>query len=92
MKKYAIQVRNGDGTPVETIHRVLRVESIGNFAPMFCRYRNDKRCLVESDALHVDDPMRCVESEHVGKLFIQPRGKDGRVVATWDEIGGVNRN
>ena len=43
MKKYAIQVRNGDGTPVETIYRVLRVESFGNFAPMFCLYRNDKR-------------------------------------------------
>ena len=88
MKKYAIQVRNGDGTPMEIIHRVLRAESIGNFCPIFCRYRNKKRCLVESDELHVDDPMRCVESEHIGKLFIQPRGTDGRVVATWDEIGG----
>jgi hypothetical protein len=85
-KKHAVQVRNGDGTVVETIKRVLRAESIGNFNPLFCSYRGKARCLVESDALHLDDPFRCCESDHAGKLFIRPRGKDGRVVATWEEV------
>ena len=84
-KKYDIEVRNADGTVVETIRRVLRSEAIGNFVPLFCTYRCKKRCLVESDALHLDDPMRCQESEHIGKLFIQPRNSNGVVVATWDD-------
>ena len=84
-KKYAVEVRNGDNSVVETIHVVLRVESIGNFCPMFCTYKGKKRCLVESDELHLDDPMRCQEQDHIGKLFIRSRGKDGRVVANWSE-------
>lgn len=86
MKKYAVQVRNGDGSLVETIQTQLRAEAIGNFVPLFCRYKGNARCLVESDALHVDDPLRCNPSEHVGKLFIRPRGKDGVVVPTWKDV------
>lgn len=83
-KKYNIQVRNGDGTVIETIKRVIQTEVIGNFCPRFCNYRGLYR-LIESDELHLDDPFRAVESEHVDKMFIRPRGKDGVVVATWKD-------
>ena len=83
--KHQIQVRNGDGSVVETISRSLRAESIGNFNPLFCSYKGKKRCLVQSDSLHLDDPLRCNEKDHIGKLFILPRGKDGKVVPTWEE-------
>ena len=82
MKKYSIQVRNADGSIVETILRRVKSESFGNFCPIFCTYKG-KRCLVESDELHLDDPMRCVESDHIDKMFIQPRNENGIVVATW---------
>ena len=85
-KKFAVQVRNGDGSVVEIINVVLRAESIGNFVPVFCTYKNKKRCLVESEALHLDDPFRCQEEDHINRLFIRPRGKDGRVVANWSEV------
>ena len=85
-KKYEIQVRNGDNSLVETIKRSIRSEAIGNFCPIFCTYQGKKRCLIESDALHVDDPLRCNEQDHIKKLFVRPRGKDGRVVATWNDI------
>jgi len=83
-KKYEIQVRNDDGTVVETIHRTIQTQAIGNFCPRFCRYLGRDR-LIESDELHLDDPMRAVESEHVGKLFIRPRGENGAVVSTWKD-------
>ena len=83
--KYQIQVRNGDGTVVETISRSIRTEAIGNFCPMFCSYNGKKRCLVQSEALHLDDPLRCNEKDHIGKLYILPRGKDGKVVPTWKD-------
>ncbi len=81
--KHSVQVRNGDGTYIQTIKVVIKCEAIGNFAPLFCTYKG-KRCLVESDELHVDDPLRCNQSDHINKLFIRPRGQDGSVVATWD--------
>ena len=83
--KHAVQVRNGDGTLVETINVVLRAESIGNFCPVFCSYKGRRRCLVESDASHLDDPFRCNEADHVNKLFIRPRATDGHVVPTWKD-------
>lgn len=79
-KRYPVEVRQGDGTVVETIHSVLRAEQIGNFNPLFCRYKGKKRCLVESDDGDVSDPFRRSESY---KLFIQPRGVRGDVVPTW---------
>jgi len=82
-KKYEVQVRNGNNFLVKTIKVTIRSEAIGNFCPLFCTYQGKKRCLVESDALHVDDPLRCNEEDHIGKLFIRPRGEDGKVVATW---------
>ena len=83
-KKFAVQVRNGDKSLVETIQVALRGECIGNFNPVFCTYKGRKR-LVESEASHLDDPFRSREEDHVGKLFIRPRGEDGKVVATWQE-------
>ena len=84
MKKHSVEVRNGDGSVVTTIQRVLRAEAIGNFNPVFCRYNNKKRCLVESEDGFVDDPFRCSE-ESLKKLFIRPRRKTGQIVATWKE-------
>ena len=82
-EKYEVEVRDGNGSKIETINVVLRGESIGNFNPLFCTYKKRKRCLVESDEPHLDDPMRCVVADHIGKLFIRPRGADGKVVTTW---------
>jgi hypothetical protein len=86
-KRYSIEVRSGDGSLVETIRVPVRVEAIGNFAPLFCTYPGVKtRCLVQSDEPHLDDPMRCVETDHVGKLFITPSNRDGKPVPTWADI------
>ena len=71
MKKHEIQVRVPDGGVVETVRRVLRAEAIGNFCPIYCTYKGHKR-LVRSDAPHLDDPMRCVEADHKGKMYIVP--------------------
>ena len=81
--KHNIEVRNGDNSVVTIIQRVLRAEAIGNFNPIFCRYRNKKRCLVESEDGFIDDPFRRSE-ESLKTLFIRPRDKDGKVVATRD--------
>lgn len=81
--KHNIEVRSGDNSVVTTIQRVLRAEAIGNFNPIFCRYRNKKRCLVESEDGMIDNPLRRSE-ESLKTLFIRPRGKDGKVVAIWD--------
>lgn len=68
--KYKIQVRlytksdmgNDCYAVVETIQRVIYAESIGNFNPIFCRYKGNKRVLIHSDAGDVSDPFRCNES------------------------------
>ena len=83
MKKHIVEVRNGDGSLVEKIAVTLRAEAIGNFNPVFCTYKNDKRCLVESEDGMIDDPFRRSE-ESLKRLFIRPRGKDGRVVENWN--------
>lgn len=61
-KTFPIQVRRyrPDDTfeTIKTINRVLYAEQIGNFNPVFCRYDNNKRCLVYSDAGDVSDPFR----------------------------------
>jgi hypothetical protein len=43
---------------IDTIRRVLRAEAIGNFNPLFCRYANNPRVLVHSDAGDLSDPFR----------------------------------
>lgn len=64
------------------IEREITCKPCGNFVPLFCMYLGKTR-LIESDALHLDDPMRCVEGDHDRKLFIRPRDQDGRVVESW---------
>lgn len=68
-KKYTIQVRDKDGKVIETIKRVIYAEMIGNFNPFFCRYKNDKRCLVKSDEGDVSDPFRRTQS-YASSFFI----------------------
>lgn len=54
---------------VETIRRKPWLESIGNFCPMFCRYKG-KRTLVHSDAGDLSDPFRANQS-YLKTLFIE---------------------
>ena len=74
-KRYSIQVRkySNDRSSfevMETILRVLRAEQIGNFCPVFCRYNNDKRCLVHSDLGDFSDPFRR-SAEYGETLYIK---------------------
>ncbi len=65
--KYTIRVcHKGEnyGTPGELIAVIKRkpwFEQIGNFNPMFCRYKG-KRCLVQSGAGDLSDPFRREEN------------------------------
>ena len=52
------------------IRRVLRMEQCGNFVPLFCCYKGDKRNLVHSDAGDISDPYR-VTTEYFESLFIR---------------------
>lgn len=81
--KYNIQVRQGDGTVVETIKRTLKAESIGNFNPIFCTYKGKQR-LVKSDQGDLSDPFRRTEG-YLLTLYILPRDENGRIVETWDQ-------
>jgi hypothetical protein len=53
---------------VETIKCKCWAESIGNFSPIFCRYKN-KRTLVHSDEGDLSDPFRATE-DYLKTLFI----------------------
>ena len=53
---------------VETITRKCWAESIGNFNPIFCRYKY-KRTLVHSDDGDLSDPFRATE-DYLKTLFI----------------------
>ena len=75
MKKIKIEVRkkgeryNEPGELIETIDRIIRFESIGNFVPGFCRYKN-KRYLVNSTMGDLSDPFRATE-EYLNHLYIE---------------------
>jgi hypothetical protein len=79
MKKHAVQVRRyPEGLNhyhsktfelVETVSRVLRAESIGNFNPIFCTYQGE-RTLVHSDAGDLSDPFRA-EQSYLKTLFVE---------------------
>lgn len=69
-EKLRIEVRTELNQVKEVIYRKVWTESIGNFQPVFCRYMN-ARHLVQSDELHLDDPFRCNESDHIDHLFIR---------------------
>lgn len=63
MKKYPINV-NG-----EIIYRKIWGESIGNFNPIFCMYKN-KKCLVKSMDGDISDPFRR-EEYYLKSLYIE---------------------
>ncbi len=80
MRQHKIQVRQypaGENhhytnkfTVVETIARVLRAEAIGNFNPLFCTYKGNRRVLVHSDVGDLSDPFRRDDS-YAQTLFIE---------------------
>ena len=67
--KHKIQVFK-DNNLVEIIHRVVWCEAVGNFTPVYCRYKN-KVHLVKSSLSDLSDPFRCNDYNHEDKLFIQ---------------------
>ena len=75
VKKHSVDVcRKGErygepGEVIETIERVLHAEQIGNFNPVFCRYRG-KDWLVSSREGDLSDPFRRTES-YLSELFIE---------------------
>ena len=60
-EKVNIAVRDENGNFVEMIRRKIWAESIGNFNPIFCRYKG-KRFLVKSESQDMSDPFRRKES------------------------------
>jgi len=67
-KRYNIAViRNG--VLIGGIKRVLRAENIGNFNPIYCRYKYKKH-LVESFAGDLSDPFRR-DTSYLNQLFIE---------------------
>jgi hypothetical protein len=54
----------------EHIKRKLRAEQIGNFNPLFCRYRGNNRVLVHSAEGDLSDPFRR-EPSYARSLFIR---------------------
>ena len=79
MKRFKVQVRLYESgknhhltdkfTAVENITRTLWAEEIGNFNPLFCRYKG-KRTLVHSDQGDLSDPFRR-EQSYENSLFIK---------------------
>ena len=76
MKKQIIDVcKKGEhygepGEKIESIRRVLRAEAIGNFNPIFCTYKGEKRNLVQSRHGDLSDPFRREES-YLNSLYIE---------------------
>ena len=73
IRKYADGLnhhRTDQFSVVGTIQRKLRAEQIGNFNPLFCTYKGNKRTLVHSDKGDLSDPFRREES-YLTKLFIE---------------------
>jgi len=68
--KVRIELRDGRNQVIDIIYRKVWSEPVGNFQPVFCRYLN-KRHLVQSDELHLDDPLRCNKADHLNHLFIR---------------------
>lgn len=60
---------NEPGKLIETIKRKPWLEAIGNFNPMFCRYKG-QRCLVSSKEGDLSDPFRREEG-YLNTLYIE---------------------
>lgn len=74
MKKQTIEVREkkefrNPGKVIETIKRKCWAEAIGNFSPIFCRYKG-KRMLVSSMEGDLSDPFRRDDS-YLKTLYIE---------------------
>ena len=74
LKRNKIEVREkgtymNPGALVEVIQRKVWLESIGNFCPLFCRYKG-KRVLVQSHDGDVSDPCR-VTAVYLNSLYIE---------------------
>jgi hypothetical protein len=70
-QKHLIQVINkSTGEKIKTIKRVLFAECIGNFNPIFCRYANNKRVLVNAKDEDLSDPFRR-NANSLTKLYIE---------------------
>ncbi|HYG53554.1 MAG TPA: hypothetical protein VD905_21850 [Flavobacteriales bacterium] len=67
-KKFNIQVRRGNEI-IGTIKRQLRAEQIGNFNPLFCTFKGERK-LVQSDQGNLSDPFRR-EDSYAESLFIK---------------------
>lgn len=76
-KKLTIQVRDYHGAShhtstqfdiVEDIQRKVWAEAIGNFNPLFCRYKGE-RMLVHADGGDISDPFRRT-ADQLQKLYI----------------------
>jgi len=80
LTKYQIEVRaKGErhgipGELIQTITRAVWAEAIGNFNPMFCRYKG-KRTLVQSRSGDLSDPFRREEG-YLRTLYIELSDKD----------------
>ena len=57
------------GELIEIIHRKPWMEQIGNFNPVFCRYKG-KRTLVQSLKGDISDPFRRT-AEYLDRLYIE---------------------
>jgi hypothetical protein len=69
--KYRIEVRNKQtGKIIEVITRKLYAEQIGNYNPIFCRYKNNSRNLVKSDEGDLSDPFRR-NDKYLNSLYIE---------------------
>jgi hypothetical protein len=99
-KKYKIEVRlkgkryGEPGELIEIIQRAPWCEAIGNFNPMFCRYKG-KRELVQSLAGDISDPFRRDET-YLKTLYIEvaadPDISISNAAAAMGRIGGKSRS
>jgi hypothetical protein len=89
---YQIEVRKkgqryGEpGELIETIKRVTWLEAIGNFNPMFCRYKG-KRVLVQSKLGDLSDPFRRTD-EYLASLYIEIDSEISKAAAALGRKGG----
>jgi len=69
MKHKIAVIDKATGCKLKEIRRTLWAESIGNFNPVFCRFRG-KRTLVQSKCGDLSDPFRRDES-YLDILYIE---------------------
>ena len=74
-KKYLIGVREiGHPENFKMVKRVLNAEEIGNFNPIFCRYKNQQQ-LMKSSSGDLSNPLRR-KGEYLNNLYIEYKRKE----------------